>query len=129
MRRGMADCYSGSAQTTSHSQRILSRDVAQHGSAGFDRSSLRDPVHRNDTELRIKAGHPFEVIQQRPGNVAAYIHAIVDGTLQTGQSPLHIFHAPAVVLSGNSVFRDYDGNTRLLAGIANHMLNAFRIEL
>ena len=62
-------------------QGIASRDVAEHGGARFDDSALRLQIHGHDTELWLEAGHPLEVIQQRPGYVAAHVHAIVDGAL------------------------------------------------
>src|SRR5690606_878820 len=72
-------------------------DVRVEARARLGRALLRLEVHVHDAEaLRVAIG-PLEVVQQRPGEVAAHVHALVHGLVEHAQVLAQVGDALRVV--------------------------------
>jgi len=88
---------------------------------------LRGQIYGDDTEFWFESGHPFEIVEQRPIDVAADVDAVVNGSFKASERTLKIFDAASVVGGGDSVFGDDNGHTGFFAGIADYMLDTLRV--
>src|SRR6266478_8318833 len=84
-------------------------------------------IYGDDTEFWFESGHPFEIVEQRPIDVAADVDAIVNGAFKASERALKIFNAASVVGGSDSVFGDVNGHTGFLAGIADYVLDTLRV--
>src|SRR5262249_60416754 len=78
-------------------ERVASGDVPQVRPAGLDGTLLCGAVDGDNPEFWLKAKHPFPLIEQAPGDVATYVAAVVNGTLQTHEGAAIIFDAAGVI--------------------------------
>src|SRR5262252_516422 len=101
------------------SQRICLGDFAQHDRTGFHGSLLGFTVHCDQSEFGRVAKNPLEVVQQGPMNVTLNNDPVGDTALQSRQSTLDVLDTPAVVLGGDSVLGNDDGNPGVFRSKAN----------
>jgi hypothetical protein len=111
------------------SERIAAGNVAEIRGAGLDGALLRRAIDGDDAEFGFEAEHPLPIVEQRPGDVAADIHAVVNGAFQTCESTAIILDAASVVVGGDAVFCDLDGHAGFLSCLADDAFDTLRVKL
>src|SRR6266576_2932676 len=76
---------------------------SQIARAFLNRTFLRFAIHSHQAEFRTIAFQPFEIVEQRPVNVASDVDPIRDAVAYTTQRPPDILDAAGIVLRADSV--------------------------
>src|SRR5712671_6699026 len=96
--------------------------------AGLDGSLLRLAIHRHQPNLGAVAENLFEVVEQRPVDVAANVHALGQTILYPTKRPVNVFDAAGVVLGADAVFRNVDWHADPGGRVAQALLEGLRPE-
>ena len=65
-------------------------------------------IHAVESELRSETERPFEVVQQAPHEIAAYVHAVVEGTSDASENFGDVRDALGVVVGGDAALCQKD---------------------
>ena len=74
-------------------------------------------------------GHPFEVVEQRPMEIPAYVDAVSQASGQPLECTVGVGDTRRVVVSGHAVLRDHDGHAGVRGRQADGVLQGFGVDL
>src|SRR5215831_13424753 len=113
-------------------ERVGTSDLRIPSAALLDDPVLRLEIAPHDTEaLAVQPLRPFEIIGQRPGEIAPHVRAPAKRAVQLSEITAHETDAPLIVdravgtrpiAERASVLGDIDGNLRVVRRYAKHHL-------
>lgn len=96
--------------------------------AWTDGTFLRGAIDGDEAEAEPVAIVPFEVIEERPVEIAAYVGAVCDSAVDSDEGCFDEFLAHTVLCVGETVFGDVDRFAVRLQ-LDERLIEALRIEL
>src|ERR1700748_1314177 len=88
------------------SECVAPRDGAIMCGAGFGRSLEGGAIYGEQTVFWFEALLPFEIVEQRPVQIADHRYAAFDRDMQRGQHQIDIGDTSRIVVCLQAIFRD-----------------------